>query len=283
VKPPDFDYAKPASVAEAVQQLAGDPEAKVLAGGQSLIPLLAFRLAHPTTLIDLAGIEELAQVEQRNGTVAVGSMVRQRHAEHDDVLAEHCPLLVDALAHVAHPQIRSRGTLGGSVAHADPAAEVPAVLAALDGRVRVAGPAGEREIEAAELFLGFLTTSLAADEILVALELPVAPPRTGTACVEIVQRPGDYAIAGAVCQVSVDTAGAPIDARLCLIGVSDRPHRAGSAEEALLSGAGPAEAGALARDGLDPPDDTQGSAEYRAHLATVVAERAFEQALEKVA
>ncbi len=281
MKPPDFDYVAPSSLDEALAALGADPEAKVLAGGQSLIPLLAFRLAHPTTLVDLAGIDELGRIQAKNGTVAIGAMVRQRRAENDALLAERCPLLIEALAHVGHPQIRSRGTIGGSVAHADPAAEIPAVVAALGGRARVAGPDGERTIADDELFQGFLTTSIAANEILVEVELPVAPPKTGCACVEVARRPGDYAICGAVCQVSIDDTGAPADARLSLISVGDRPSRATAAEQAFLAGASPTEAGALAREGLSPADDVQATGDYRIHVAGILAGRALEQAMQR--
>jgi carbon-monoxide dehydrogenase medium subunit len=283
MKPPEFDYVAPGSLEEAVSLLGANPDAKALAGGQSLIPLLAFRLASPPLLVDLARIPGLDRVEQRERAVSIGAMARQAHAHADPFLRARCPLLVEALGYVAHPQIRTRGTVGGSVAHADPAAEIPAVLLALDGRVRVAGPAGERTIEARDLFQGFLTTALAAGEVLTAVELPLAPPRTGWACVEIARRPGDYALCGAVCQVTRGDDGAVSDARLALVAVGDRPVRAAAAERALVGGASTAEAARHAVEGLSPSDDVQASAEYRVHLAGVVARRAFEQALARAA
>jgi aerobic carbon-monoxide dehydrogenase medium subunit len=281
VKPPAFDYVAPGTLDEATSALRDNPEAKVLAGGQSLLPLLNFRLAQPALLVDLRRVPGLDGISDANGHVRIGAMVRQRRAEESDVLAKRCPLVADALRHVAHPQIRSRGTVGGSIAHADPAAELPAVLVALDGRVRAVGPGGERWIEAVDLYKSFFTTSLAADEILAEVELPAAPPRTGTACVEIARRAGDYAICGAVAQISLADDGAIADARLALLGVGSRPYRA-RAVEAALAGAEPGaieDAAQTADDGLEPLADVNSSPDYKRHLARVVTRRALEQAL----
>jgi carbon-monoxide dehydrogenase medium subunit len=286
VKPPAFDYAAPESLEEAIELLAADAEAKVLAGGQSLLPLLNFRLTQPSALVDLRRVPGLDGIEARDGKVALGAMVRQRRAETDELVAERCPLLREALRHVAHPQIRSQGTVGGSVAHADPAAELPALLLALDGRVRVAGRNGERSIDADDFFLGVFTTALTGDEIIVEVELPARPPRTGYACVEVARRAGDYALCGGVCQVTLED-GTVDEARLALFGVGERPVRARAAEEALSGSSGDAasiaEAAALASDGLNPHDDIQASADYRLHLAEVVAARAFTTAMERAA
>ena len=282
MKPPAFDYVAPETLDEATSALRDNPEAKVLAGGQSLLPLLNFRLAQPALLVDLRRVPDLDGISNLDGHVRVGAMVRQRRAEESDVLAERCPLVGAALRHVAHPQIRSRGTVGGSIAHADPAAELPAVLVALDGRVRAVGPDGERWIEAADLYESFFTTSLGADEILAEVELPAAPPRTGTACVEIARRSGDYAICGAVAQVSLAEDGAIAEAHLALFGVGSRPYRARTVE-AALAGAEPgaiADAAQAADDGLEPLGDVNSSPDYKRHLARVVTRRALEQALE---
>ena len=285
MKPPEFDYSAPESLSEAIELLRGSAEAKVLAGGQSLIPLLNFRLASPSLLVDLRRVPGLDGIRWENGSVRIGAMVRQRRAEESELLAEACPLAVEALRHVAHPQIRSRGTVGGSIAHGDPAAELPAVLVALDGRVRAARPAGERWIEARDLFATFFTTSLAQDEILTEVELPSAPPRTGAACVEVARRAGDYALCGAVAQVTLAEDGSVADARLALFGVGRRPVRARAAEE-LMRGEHPdpdsiAAAAQTAGEGLSPPDDVQATAAYRIHSARVLARRALEQALER--
>jgi carbon-monoxide dehydrogenase medium subunit len=284
LKPPEFDYAAPGSLAEAVALLEGDDDAKVLAGGQSLVPLLNFRLAAPSLLVDLRRVPGLDGIEQSDGVVRIGAMVRQRDVEESPV-AEAVPLLREALRHVAHPQIRSRGTIGGSIAHADPAAELPALLVALDGRVRAVSSRGERWIEARDLYRGFFTTSLEPAEVLAEVELPAAAPRTGAACVEVARRAGDYALCGSLAQVTLADGGAIDDVRVALIGVESRPPRATRVEEALRGEEPTPErlAGASARAavGLDPPGDVQASAAYRRHLARVLTRRALELAVER--
>jgi len=286
VKPPPFDYAAPETLDDALALLAGDEDAKVLAGGQSLLPLLNFRLAAPSLLVDLRRIAELRAVGRVDGSVRIGAMVTQRAAEDDDALARDVPLLREALRFVAHPQIRSRGTVGGSVAHADPAAELPAVLVALDGRVHVRSAQAQRTIAAADLYRGFLTTSLEPGEVVTAVELPAARPGTAAVCVEVAQRAGDYAVCGALVQATRN-GDAPADVRVALFGVGQRPVRARSVEERLA--AGPPvpelvrEAAELAADGLEPQTDRQASAAYRRHLARVLVRRGLEQALERAA
>jgi carbon-monoxide dehydrogenase medium subunit len=286
VKPSDFEYAAPDTLDEAIGLLAGDPGAKVLAGGQSLVPLLSLRLAAPSLLVDLRRVPDLADVERTNGEVTVGAMVRQRGAERDDGIRAAVPLMAAALRHIAHPQVRSQGTIGGSIAHADPAAELPAVLVALDGRVRVRGARGERVIAADDFFTGFLSTALAEDEIVTAVELDAAPAHTGAACVEIAQRAGDYALCGALAQVTLD-GDRVAAARVALFGIGDRPVRARAVEAALTgepaTSAAVAAAAADAGEEADPIDDPQVPAEYRLHLAEVVARRALEQAMEDAA
>ena len=278
MKPAPFDYAAPTSVQDALGLLAGNDGAKILAGGQSLIPLLNLRLAAPDLLIDLRRVPGLDGISRAGDELTIGATVRQRRAERDPAVREAAPLLTAALAEVGHPQIRSRGTIGGSIAHADPAAELPAVLVALDGRVIARGPGGERAIAATDFYLGFLTTALADDEILLAIVLPVAPPRTGAACVEVAQRAGDYAACGAVAQVTLDDAGGVSDGRVALIGATDRPFRARAVEEALVGGESIAAAAGHAADGVEPIDDPRVPIAYRTHLAGVVTRRALEQA-----
>ncbi len=284
MKPPEFDYAAPDSLDEAIGLLAGDPDAKVLAGGQSLVPLLSLRLAAPSLLVDLRRVPGLDSVARENGAIRIGAMVRQRRAEHDEGIRAAAPLLARALRHIAHPQVRSQGTVGGSIAHADPAAELPAVLLALDGRVRAHGPGGERVLAASDFFTGFLSTALADDEVLTAIELDAAAPHTGAACVEVAQRSGDYALCGAVAQVTLD-GDRVAAARLALLGIGDRPVRAHALEAELAGGPATSEAVAaaarLAGDEARPPDDPQVPPEYRLHLARVVARRALEQAMEE--
>jgi aerobic carbon-monoxide dehydrogenase medium subunit len=286
MKPPDFDYASPESLDEALGLLAADPSAKVLAGGQSLVPLLNLRLAAPSVLVDLRRIPGLDEIQRTNGDLVIGAMVRQRRAERNADVRSSAPLLTAALRHVAHPQIRSQATVGGSIAHADPAAELPAVVLALDGRIRARGPGGERVIDAQSFFTGFLSTALADEEIVTAVELPAADARTGAACVEIAQRAGDYALCGAVAQVTLD--GDRVStARVALFGVTDRPVRASAVEGALAGEPGTPgaveAAAAHASDDLSPTDDPAVPADYRLHLARVVTRRALDQALEDAA
>jgi carbon-monoxide dehydrogenase medium subunit len=286
VKPPEFEYEAPDTLEEAIGMLATDPGAKVLAGGQSLVPLLSLRLAAPSLLVDLRRVPGLAAVERTNGDVTIGAMVRQRSAERDGHIRAAVPLMAAAIRHIAHPQVRSQGTIGGSIAHADPAAELPAVLVALDGRVRLRGPRGERIVAAGDFFTGFLSTALAEDEIVTAIELDAAPPRTGAACVEVAQRAGDYALCGAVAQVTLD-GDRVADTRVALFGLGDRPLRARAVEAALAgepaTHAAAAAAASEAAAEADPIDDPQVPAEYRLHLAQVVTRRALEQAMEDAA
>lgn len=288
MKAPEFDYVAPDTVEEAVAALCADEDAKVLAGGQSLVALLNFRMTYPTTLVDLRRVPGLDGIAVDDRSVRIGAMTRQRTAERDSAVRERCPLLAEALHSVAHPQIRSQGTIGGSVAHADPAAELPAVLLALDGSVAVAGAGGARRtIGAADLFAGFLTTTLEPGEVVVEVAFPAVGERTGAACVEVARRHGDYALCGAVAQVVRGADGRVAEARLAFLGVSDQPVRAHAAEAELTgSDGGAAAASAAAQradEGWEPLDDPQMSAEYRVHLARVVARRAFEQAMEKTA
>jgi carbon-monoxide dehydrogenase medium subunit len=282
VKPPPLDYAAPDSLDEAVSLLAGDLEARVLAGGQSLIPLLSMRLAHPDLLVDLRRVAGLDEIEESGGHLAIGAMVRQRRAETSEKVAGRCALIAQALRHVAHPQIRARGTVGGSIAHADPAGELPAVAVALDARVRVRGPDGERVVPAADLYRGMFTTSLAQAEVVTAVEFPLDAPGAGSACVEVARREGDYAMCGAVARVSTID-GVVREARLALFGVADRPLRATVAEAALRETAeadAPDVAAAHATEGATFADDPQVPPDYRRQIAAVSARRAMAQALE---
>lgn len=286
MKPPPFDYAAPETLEEALDLLSGGRDAKVLAGGQSLVPLLALRLAAPDLLIDLRRIEGLDTIASSNGSVVVGAMATQHEAEINRLLAERCPLVPDALHHVAHPQIRSRGTVGGSVAHADPAAELPAVVTALDATVRVTGPLGERTIAAADLYATTLTSTIAEDEILTAVEFPAAPAGSGAACVEIARRSGDYAMCGGVAQVTVAD-GAFTDVRMVLFGLATTPARL-SDLEARLRGAEAtpdaiAEVAPAASEGVELTGDDRVPDDYRRQLASVVTRRALTQALERAA
>jgi aerobic carbon-monoxide dehydrogenase medium subunit len=282
VKLPYVEYEAPTTISEAVDLLAQyQDEASVLAGGQSLIPLLALRLARPAVLIDINGVDELSGVSATDGWVEVGAVTREYQAEESEAIAASVPLLAAALPLIGHEAIRSRGTIGGSLAHADPAAELPAVARALDAEFVVRSQAGERVIPAAEWFEGYLATSRRPDEILVAVRFPAAGPGTGAAFQEVARRHGDFAIVGLA--VSLTLADGLISvARLAFSGVADVPVRAAEAEN-LLVGERPspelfAEAGRRATADLDPPADLHGSSEYRKKVAATLVRRGLQAA-----
>ena len=282
MKLPPFEYEAPATVAEAVDLLAEyTDEASVLAGGQSLIPLLALRLARPAVLIDINGVSELAGISATDGWVSIGAMTREYVAEESKTVADTVPLLAAALPLIGHEAIRSRGTIGGSLAHGDPAGELPAVARALDAEFVVRGPAGDRVIAAAQWFEGYLTTSRGADELLLEVRFPAARPGTGTSFLEVARRHGDFAIAGLATSL-VLSGGVISEARLALAGVSDVPARAGAAED-LLTGERPSaelfeEAARGAVADLDPPGDLHGSPEYRKAVAGALVRRGLRAA-----
>jgi aerobic carbon-monoxide dehydrogenase medium subunit len=282
MKLPPVEYEAPTTVAEAIDLLAEHlDEASVLAGGQSLIPLLALRLARPEVLIDINGIDELSGVSAADGWVAIGAMTREYVAGESETVADTVPLLAAALPLIGHEAIRSRGTIGGSLAHADPAAELPAVAMALDAEFVVRGQSGERVIPAAEWFEGYLMTSRRSDELLLQVRFPAAGPGTGVSFQEVARRHGDFAIVGLA--VSLVLSGGVIrDARLAFAGLSDVPVRAAAVED-LLVGERPSadlfdEAARRATDDLDPPTDLYGSSDYRKTVAAVVVRRGLRAA-----
>ncbi len=283
LKSPQFAYVAPTSVEEALAQLAehGD-DAKLLAGGQSLVPLLALRLAAPSALIDLSGVPALDYIRRENDHIAIGAMTRERAVERSEVVRDHVPLLSVAMPLIGHLAIRNRGTVGGSAAHADPSAEIPAVAIALDADVVVSSSArGQRTITSDDFFQGFFSTSLEPDEALIELRFPVAQPGTGVAFEEATRRHGDFAMVGAAAAVRTEDAHI-VDARIVVIGVSDTPLRRRDAELALAGGepttAAFEAAAALAADSLDPPSDLHGTSAYRRHLVRVLVRRALEGA-----
>jgi len=287
MKPAPFDFFTPATVDEALALLdehGGD--AKPLAGGQSLIPAMNFRLARPAVLVDLNRISELAYVRAESGGLAVGAMTRQRAVERSDVVARAAPLLAEAMPSIAHAQIRNRGTVGGSIAHADPSAELPAVMLALDARFRAKSAAGERSIPAGEFFKGMLETALAPGELLIEIALPPLPARCGTAFLEMARRHGDYALVGVAGVVTLDPRGRCTAARLGLLSVGDGPVLAAEAGK-VLAGQTPSEelvraAGdAAATRDVDPPSDIHASAAYRRQLVAVLTRRALARAFER--
>jgi aerobic carbon-monoxide dehydrogenase medium subunit len=273
VKPPPFVYVAPTSLDEAVSALAEHGEdAKVLAGGQSLIPLLSLRLARPTALIDLNGVAELSSIAV-NGMTAIGAMTRHRAVERSADVAKQVPLLAAAIPYIGHVAIRTRGTIGGSLAHADPAAELPAIALALDATFEATSTRGTRTISAADFFVGYFTTALEADEILTKVTFPNAAPGTGVSVQEMARRHGDFAMVAAA--ASVAPGG---DVRIALINVSDRPVRAVEAEAAMRQGAPIDEVAALAARDLDPTADLHASAAYRRSVAQVLVRRALTEA-----
>lgn len=280
-----FDYLAPRSLDEALDALSrhGD-EAKLLAGGQSLAPVLALRLANPAVLIDLNRVEGLGRLEiGADGSVLAGAMVRSRTLELSPEVALAQPLIHAAMPWVAHVQIRNRGTLGGSLAHADPSAELPAVALACDASIRIRGPAGLREVQADSFFQGLFTTALAEDEILVGVRFPGCPAGRRHGFAEVARRHGDYAMMGVALSVDVGAGDRIAAARVVLFGAADLPVRATSVEAALVGE--PAMAGTasrvagLATEGLQPRSDHQASAEYRCELARVLVRRTLEKAL----
>jgi aerobic carbon-monoxide dehydrogenase medium subunit len=285
VKPPPFEYVAVRSTAEAVAELGRHGEdAKLLAGGQSLMPILNMRLAAPRRLVDLNRVAELAFIEARNGGVSIGAMTRQRAAERSEIVARAVPLLAEALPCVGHRAIRSRGTIGGSLAHADPASEIPAVAVCLDARVTVRSGGGERTMAAADLFRTYLTTSLSPTDVLTSVWFPAAPAGSGSAWIEFSRRHGDFALVGVAVMVRRED-GRLSEARVALTGVGGVPVRAKEAE-ALVTG-GPLDAARVdaftdaVRAAVDPQSDIHATAEYRRHLAGVLAVRALRRAVER--
>lgn len=282
MKPSRFDYHAPTTVSEAVGLLGEyGADAKVLAGGQSLVPLMALRLASFGHLVDINTVAGLEEIERSNGHLRVGAQVRQATAEHDADVAAHAPLVAAALPHIGHFQIRNRGTIGGSLAHADPASELPAVALAMDATLEIAGPAGDREVAAADFFESTWETNVADDELLTAVQFPVWGGSTGFAVEEVARRHGDFAIAGAV--VGVEVNGADITkAAIGLFGVGPTPVRATDAESALVAGGiatDLADVGRLAAEPLRPGDDVHATGDYRKRVSAVVVERAMARAI----
>lgn len=289
MKPVDFDLHRPETVAEALELLAehGD-EGRILAGGQSLVPLLNFRLARPEHVIDLSRIGALRSVRRTSNELVIGAMVTYDQAERSPAVAEAAPLVAAALPHIAHQGIRARGTIGGSVAHGDPAAELPAVCAALDATMVAASRSGTRGIPAKEFFIANLVTALGEDELLTEIRLRPVPPRTGAAFDEVGRRRGDFALAGAGAQVTVAEDNSTVsEVRIALTGVSAKPHRATEAEQALvghrLDDRLWSEAAEIVRRTVEPTGDLHATADYRRDVAGTVAGRALATAAQRAA
>ncbi|HEY2770819.1 MAG TPA: xanthine dehydrogenase family protein subunit M [Solirubrobacteraceae bacterium] len=282
MKPPQFDYHDPQTVDDALGLLAEHGEdSKVLAGGQSLVPLLNFRLASPDHLIDLSRIPELAYVNRSGGRLRIGTMTRQSTVEHSPLVADNWPLITEALELVAHSQIRNRGTVGGSVAHADPAAELPLVFTTLDATMHLRSKGGRRSVPVSEFFLTHLTTVIEADELLVELEVPPVPAGTGWGFSEYSRRHGDFALGGASALVTIED-DVCTRARIGLLAAADRPLRVEAAEKVLEGEAvtteSTAEAARAAVADINPTGDIHGGSEYRKQLIEGMVRRAIDKA-----
>ena len=282
MKPPPFDYSKAESVEDAVSLLARHRGgAKLLAGGQSLVPMLNFRLVQPSLLVDVNHIPGLSGIDEGDGRVTFGALVRHRQIEVSETVRDRFPVLRAAVRHVAHLAIRNRGTLGGSLAHADPAAELPMMALLLDATLEISGPAGSRRLAARDFFHSALSTDLGDAEMLTRVELPFLPPGTGWGFEEVARRAGDFALAAAAATLTLD-GGTVSEARLAVMGAHDTPLRIPAAE-ALLAGE-PASRDAMdaaarvARNAVEPYDDLHASAGFRRHLVEVLARRALESA-----
>ena len=287
MKPAAFDYFAPKSIDEALALLREyGYAAKPLAGGQSLVPTMNFRLSQPGVLIDLNGIDELFFIREADDGLRIGAMTRQRTVERSPLIQRRAPLIHETMPHIAHPQIRNRGTFGGSLAHADPASELPVLAVTLDARLRVQSSQSERWVDARDFYVDLFATDLQPDELLVEIAVPDLPPRTGWAFDEVARRHGDYAMAGAAATVTLAADGSIVAARLVYLSVGDYPTEAFQAEAALIgeqptSAAIRAAAEIAAAQDIAPGSDIHASAAYRRHLAKVLAERVLARAVER--
>jgi carbon-monoxide dehydrogenase medium subunit len=286
VKPPRFTYHDPSSLAEALDLVASLPNAKVLAGGQSLMPALNMRLAVPDHLVSLNRIADLNYIRLEGELLSIGALTRQREIELSEVIRERCPLLHEALTHVGHVQTRNRGTIGGSLVHSDPSAELPAVAAALDAVVHAESVRGRRDIPFDEFPVMYMTTALDADELLTGVSFPLWPSDTGHAFIEYARRHGDFAIVGVAALLHLAADGTVDRAAIALTGVGHGPVRARDAE-AVLVGRRPddkqlAVAAAAAAQEIDPDTDIHATRDYRIRLGEVVTRRALTLARERI-
>ncbi|HEX6492892.1 MAG TPA: xanthine dehydrogenase family protein subunit M [Candidatus Dormibacteraeota bacterium] len=281
--PATFEYRRAANVEEAVTLLAeGGEDAKLIAGGHSLLPLMKLRLARPSLLVDIGRAAGMRHIEERDGTLAIGALARHHDLATSELLRARCPLLAEAASMVGDPQVRHRGTVGGSVAHADPASDLCAVLRCLDAEMAVQGPRGRRTVAAADFFVGFLESALGADEVLVEIVVPVPAAGHGWSYQKFSRRALDWAIVGVAALVE-PSAGGIARAAVGLVSMGPTPLRAPAVEAALRGAPRSAVAAAAesAAEGTDPAADIHGGADYRAHLARVLTRRALEEALSR--
>jgi carbon-monoxide dehydrogenase medium subunit len=276
VIPAAFDYQRVASVEDAIQVLSGEPDAKIIAGGHSLLPLMRLRLARPSLLVDIGRIDELKYVREDGDHVAIGALTRHHDVANSEVLQRRCPIVAYAASLIGDPQVRHVGTIGGSVSHSDPASDMPTVLVALGAELVIAGAGGaSRTVAAADFFKGLFEPDLAANEVLTEIRVPATGGR-GWSYLKFNRRAQDWALVG-VAALAPNGGGAAV----ALTNMSDRPVRAAAVEEALAGGADPAAAAERAADGTRPPSDAFASAEYRQELAKVLTRRAIEEAMSR--
>jgi carbon-monoxide dehydrogenase medium subunit len=279
MKPAPFRYIAAHSIEEALAAKSEHGEdARFLAGGQSLVPAMNFRLVQPAVLIDLNPLRELAGMERVDGMVRIGALTRYCALEREALVLRDLPLITEALPEIAHPQIRNRGTIGGNLSHADPASELPAIMVALKARFRIQAASGERRIAASDFFVGGLTTDLAAEEMLVEIELPARKPRTGSCFMEIARRRGDFAIVGVAAMVTLDASDQCSDVRLAYCGVGETPVDASDAAGLLVSHGvteqAAAEVAEAIQQAIEPAGSVHATADYQRHVAGVLTERA---------
>lgn len=287
MKPAPFEYHAPNSVEQTLElysQYGG--EAKILAGGQSLVPAMNFRVVQPSVLIDLNKVTELSYIRESGNVLRIGSMARERHLEFDSSIAKHTPLLHEAVPFIAHPQIRNRGTIGGSIVHADPAAELPVLMTALSARLKARNASSERWIDAQDFFVGMFTTALELDEVLVEIELPFSSARTGWSFMEVAPRAGDYAMMGVAALLTLDDAGKCKAAKLVYLNAGEGPVAAKESEkllegEALNDELIETAASKASQEEINPFGNVHTSQEFQRHLANVLTKKALKQALQR--
>ena len=289
MKPAPFEYHAPQSLEEALFLLHNHAdEAKILAGGQSLVPAMNFRVVQPSALIDLNRVPELGYIHEDGECLRIGAMARERQLEFDSSIAKRAPLLHEAAPHIAHPQIRNRGTIGGSIVNADPAAELPVLMLALQARLKASSTSGERWIDAKDFFVGMFTTALGPDEILTEIELPFMPSRTGWSFLEVAPRAGDYAMMGVAALVTLDDTGKCQTAKLVYLNAGDGPVDATEAAqllygEMLNDGLIDSAAQTASKQEINPFGNIHASVEYQRHLANVLTRKALKIAVKRAA
>jgi CO/xanthine dehydrogenase FAD-binding subunit len=287
MKPAPFEYHAPDSIEQEVDLYGQyNGEAKILAGGQSLVPAMNFRVVQPTVLIDLNRVAELSYIREDGEVIRIGSMARERHLEFDSSIEKHAPLLHEAVPFIAHPQIRNRGTIGGSIIHADPAAELPVLMTALNARLKAKNASGERWVDAKDFFVGMFTTALELDEILAEIELPFSPPRTGWSFLEVAPRAGDYAMMGVAVLLTLDENGKCQKAKLVYLNAGEGPveatEAAGSLEGLVIDDKLIKSAAEHASEKeMNPFGNMHASAEFQRHLAKVLTQKALQQATQR--